>query len=137
MAVSDYPDFVIVCDHGVAGGPPDPVGRYAWDDGQGVWVSDGNPIMVWDRDSKAWVAGTGVAVTYLEGDCPGWWHRDRVDTDGAYHPAGQSRAHHEMVCPREQPKDASRRAGHTCHRRRYRADTDDIQTVLSLDPRMI
>lgn len=75
--MNEYPDFVIVCEHGIRGGDVDPVGRYRWDDPQWIWV----PV------------GDAIKATYLEGHRPGWWHPDKADDE-------PSRVHHEIICPK-------------------------------------
>lgn len=105
----DYPDFVVLCDHGIQGGPPDLVDRFRWIDSQGVWSPE---------------LGLGTTTTtYLEGDQPGWFHRDSVQSDGTYKSRGPSRVHREISCPNR---------GNGCTRQPLRIPDEHLQELLAI-----
>ena len=78
--MSDYPDFVIVCDHGIAG-EIDFVGRFRWIEAQGVWLPDGEAVERVRPDGEHELTyGDAITLTFLEGNRPGW-HADKTDDE--------------------------------------------------------
>lgn len=131
LLMSEHPDFVILCDHGIRGGALDPVGRYRWDDPQGVWLPDGEAVERARPDGEhELIYGSAITQMFLEGDRPGWIHRDRITPDGEYLSAGVSRVHHQIVCPKKAARGGRRKSPDACFVRDYRADGDQHQTVL-------
>ncbi|WP_141120080.1 hypothetical protein [Mycobacterium malmoense] len=108
-----YPDLVLVCDHGIAGGRLDHVGRFQWIDEQGVWLPDGDAAERVRADgAHELVYGGAITRVFLEGNRPGW-HNDRRDDE-------RPREHYELACPIP-------RCGN-----RVRIPDEDLQTVIAV-----
>jgi hypothetical protein len=117
--MSDQPDFVIVCDHGIRGGQLDHVARY-------------RPVLFAPRgaaapeiiDSDHWWPTQDddvVRLTPLEGDRRGWplprqmpGYQDKPDDE-------PMRRHHEIPCPADD-----------CTLWAYRGDDDELQPLFRL-----
>jgi hypothetical protein len=103
--MTEHPDFLIVCEHGVDGGQLDEVVRYRWPD-----HGDDPDIAHWGFPE---VGPSGEVIqTQLAGDLP---ETDRL-SDIFTH--GLPRLHHEIICTQR-----------GCMRRRYRADLAQLQTL--------
>ena len=113
--MSEYPDFVIVCDHGIGGDDAEPelVWRYRWDDGQGVWTPEGDGVSPPGVEAVVY-GGGAVTVTFMSGDRAGWFHADKADNEPL-------REHHEIKCLCLKP-----RCG-----RRFRIPAEDLQMVFA------
>lgn len=103
MAVSDYPGFLIMCDHGVTGGPRCLVDRWRWLPDEQQWW----PMA--DRNDSH--------MTVMDGDdLPDTWQLITGALDTA-----TLRQHHEIACPAS-----------GCTRWAYRADDAEVQALLRL-----
>lgn len=103
-----YPGFLIMCDHGVEGGPRCVVDRWRWLPEQGCWwpIED-------HRESR---------LNIMYGDEPAGLHPERVISGHRPGPGDPpARNHHEIACPAT-----------GCTQWDYRADDNEVQALLGL-----
>jgi hypothetical protein len=103
LAMSEHPDFVIVCDHRIRGGHLDELVRYTWPDHR-------DPRIGYWGEPKPGLSGE-VRQTQLAGNRPRTNSIFTTDPD-------PPRLHHEIICVTPH-----------CRCRAYRSDVARLQTL--------